>query len=185
VPHPLQVGLVGANAKQSWAKLFHSPAIKALPGLALAAVASAMRKLPVPRDSFGVDQYYASATELVHPLSQYRQWPSRRYSFHFSGHRDERAAVASWCHPYGFQAGELHLEATAPFAAAEPPAVPELRGVPANIGGLYQHFARDIRTGENTSPSFGHALKLHKLIRSIGIAADYGIRQTSGDWPTE
>jgi len=88
-------------------------------------------------------------------------------------------------HPYGFQAGELHLEATVPFAAAEPPAVPELRGVLANIGGLYQHFARDIRTGENTSPSFGHALKLHKLIRSIGIAADSGIRQTSGDWPTE
>jgi hypothetical protein len=34
------VGIVGANAEKSWAKVSHVPAIKGLPGLRLAAVAT-------------------------------------------------------------------------------------------------------------------------------------------------
>jgi predicted dehydrogenase len=36
----IRVGIVGANADVSWAKLSHVPAIKGLPGLRLAAVAT-------------------------------------------------------------------------------------------------------------------------------------------------
>jgi predicted dehydrogenase len=36
----IHVGIVGANAKKSWAKVSHVPAIKGLPGLRLAAVAT-------------------------------------------------------------------------------------------------------------------------------------------------
>jgi predicted dehydrogenase len=36
----IRVGIVGANAKSSWAKASHVPAINGLPGLKLAAVAT-------------------------------------------------------------------------------------------------------------------------------------------------
>lgn len=87
--------------------------------------------------------------------------------------------------PYGFQGGNLFLEASVPFDAPDPPAAPELQGALANVGELYERFARDIQSGEKQTPGFGHALKLHKLIRSLGVAAESGIRQTPDDWPTE
>jgi predicted dehydrogenase len=86
---------------------------------------------------------------------------------------------------FGFQGGELTLEATVPLNNPEPPASPELKGPLANVGEMYACLARDLRTGEKTTPSFGHGTKLHKLIRSIGIAAESGDRQKSDDWPTE
>jgi predicted dehydrogenase len=36
----IRVGIVGANAENSWAKVSHVPAIKGIPGLRLAAVAT-------------------------------------------------------------------------------------------------------------------------------------------------
>jgi len=36
----IRVGIVGANANKSWAKMSHVPAINGLPGLKLAAVAT-------------------------------------------------------------------------------------------------------------------------------------------------
>jgi predicted dehydrogenase len=36
----IRVGIVGANAKSSWTKVSHVPAINGLPGLKLAAVAT-------------------------------------------------------------------------------------------------------------------------------------------------
>jgi len=39
-PKELGVGLVGGNAKAGWAKVSHVPAIKGLPGLKLAALAT-------------------------------------------------------------------------------------------------------------------------------------------------
>jgi predicted dehydrogenase len=36
----IRVGIVGANADVSWAKLSHAPALKMLPGVKLAAVAT-------------------------------------------------------------------------------------------------------------------------------------------------
>lgn len=86
---------------------------------------------------------------------------------------------------FGFQGGELTLAATVPLDNQELTASPELKGPLANVGEMYARLARDLRSGERTTPSFGHATKLHKLIRSIGIAAETGDRQKYNDWPTE
>jgi len=86
---------------------------------------------------------------------------------------------------FGFQGGELTLEASVPFAAPDAPSAPELHGPLANVGELYARFARDIRGNERETPNFRHALKLHKLIRAVGVAADSGTRQTPDDWPTQ
>ena len=86
---------------------------------------------------------------------------------------------------FGFQGGELTLAATVPFDEPEPPASPELKGPLANVGEMYARLASDVRTGEQTTPSFAHAIKLHKLLRSVGIAAESGDRQQADDWPTE
>jgi predicted dehydrogenase len=39
----IRIGMVGANAKASWAKLSHVPAINGLPGMKLAAVSNTQR----------------------------------------------------------------------------------------------------------------------------------------------
>jgi predicted dehydrogenase len=46
----IHVGIVGANAKSSWAKVSHVPALNGLPGLKLAAVAT--RNEQSARESF-------------------------------------------------------------------------------------------------------------------------------------
>ena len=62
----LHVGLVGANPNQSWAKLSHIPAIKALPDVALVAVATSNPETArAAGAAFGVAECYASATELA------------------------------------------------------------------------------------------------------------------------
>lgn len=86
-------------------------------------------------------------------------------------------------HPYGFQAGEVHLEATVPFDQPEGATVPQVAGVLVNVGALYAQLARDIRRGEWVTPAFHHATRLHQLIDSIGVAAASGRRQMEGDWP--
>lgn len=88
-------------------------------------------------------------------------------------------------HPYGFQAGDLQLECSVPFAAPDAPAAPGLAGPTTNVGELYARFAQDIRTGERVTPDFAHAARLHRLIRSIRSASDSGARQRPDDWPQD
>ena len=45
----IRVGIVGADTKASWAKAAHVPAIKGLPGLKLAAVATRNEQRPGKR----------------------------------------------------------------------------------------------------------------------------------------
>ena len=87
--------------------------------------------------------------------------------------------------PFGFQGGNLTLEASVPFEAPAPPSAPELQDALVNIGELYEQFARDIRGGEKQTPDFHHAVKLHKLLRSLDVVAESGMRQTPDDWPTD
>ena len=86
--------------------------------------------------------------------------------------------------PFGFQGGELSLEASVPFDAPDAPSSPELRGPLANVGELYRCFALDVRHDQHQVPTFQHALRLHKLMRSVEAAAQSGMRQTPDDWPT-
>lgn len=84
---------------------------------------------------------------------------------------------------FGFQGGDLTLEANVDFAAPDAATAPELEGPTVNVGELYARFALDIERGEHQTPDFAHALKLQKLIRSVGVAAQSGTRQTPDDWP--
>lgn len=86
--------------------------------------------------------------------------------------------------PFGFQGGELTLEASVAFDAPEAPSSPQLRGPLANVGELYERFALDVRHDQHKVPTFQHALRLHKLMRSVETAAQSGTRQTPDDWPT-
>ena len=62
----IRVGLVGANAKAGWAKLSHVPAIKGLPGLKLAAVAT--RNEQSAREAaqaFGADRWFSDPFAMI------------------------------------------------------------------------------------------------------------------------
>ena len=105
------------------------------------------------------------------------------FSFHVVGTQGELTLRGG--SPFGFQGGELTLEATIEFAAPDAPASPNLSGPLANVGELYQRLALDIERGEHQTPDFAHALRLQKLMRSVDAAAQRGARQTPDDWPTD
>ena len=62
----IQVGIVGANANGTWANLSHVPAIKGLPGLKLAAVATrneqSARKAA---ETFGADRWFSDPLAMI------------------------------------------------------------------------------------------------------------------------
>src|ERR1700751_6188337 len=62
----IRVGIVGANAKASWAKVSHVPAINGLPGLKLAAVAT--RNEEIAREAaqaFGADRWFSDPFAMI------------------------------------------------------------------------------------------------------------------------
>jgi predicted dehydrogenase len=63
----IRVGIVGANGNGSWANLSHVPAIKGLPGLRLAAVATrneqSARKAA---ETFGADRWFSDPFAMIH-----------------------------------------------------------------------------------------------------------------------
>ncbi len=61
----LQVGVIGANPDGGWARESHIPALQALPGLELAAVAGKTRQsADAAARSFGISKAYGDAAEL-------------------------------------------------------------------------------------------------------------------------
>jgi predicted dehydrogenase len=62
----IRVGIVGANAKASWAKVSHVPAINGLPGLKLAAVATRNeRSAREAAETFGADRWFADPFAMI------------------------------------------------------------------------------------------------------------------------
>lgn len=62
----LRVGMIGANPDGGWARESHVPAVQALSGLTLAAVAGRTQaRADAAARAFGVDKAYGSAAELV------------------------------------------------------------------------------------------------------------------------
>jgi predicted dehydrogenase len=62
----IRVGIVGANAKASWAKMSHVPAINGLPGLKLAAVATRNeRSAREAAETFGADRWFADPFAMI------------------------------------------------------------------------------------------------------------------------
>src|ERR1700741_760034 len=67
IQNEIRVGIVGANADISWAKVSHVPAVKSLPGARLAAVAT--RNEPSARQSaeaFGADRWFSDPYAMIH-----------------------------------------------------------------------------------------------------------------------
>src|SRR6266542_3987834 len=62
----IRVGIVGANAKSSWAKVSHVPAINGLPGLKLAAVATRNEQSArEAAEAFGADLWFSDPLEMI------------------------------------------------------------------------------------------------------------------------
>ena len=64
--HPLRVGLVGANAERSWAKVAHVPALRTLPEFTLTAVATRrLASAEAAAQAFGAMEAYDDFHQLV------------------------------------------------------------------------------------------------------------------------
>lgn len=62
----IRVGIVGADTKASWAKVSHVPAIKGLPGVRLAAVATrSERSAREAAEAFGADRWYSDPFAMI------------------------------------------------------------------------------------------------------------------------
>src|SRR6202048_2350951 len=62
----IRVGIAGADAKASWAKVSHVPVIKALPGVRLAAVATrSERSAREAAEAFGADRWYSDPFAMI------------------------------------------------------------------------------------------------------------------------
>jgi predicted dehydrogenase len=62
----IRVGIVGANADASWAKLSHVPAIKGLPGVKLAAVATRNEhSARQAAEAFGADRWFSDPFAMI------------------------------------------------------------------------------------------------------------------------
>jgi predicted dehydrogenase len=62
----IRVGIVGASAKTSWAKISHVPAIKGLPGLKLAAVATSNEQSArEAAEAFGADRWFSDPFAMI------------------------------------------------------------------------------------------------------------------------
>src|ERR1700747_778553 len=62
----IRVGIVGASAKTSWAKISHVPAIKDLPGLKLAAVATSNEQSArEAAEAFGADRWFSDPFAMI------------------------------------------------------------------------------------------------------------------------
>ena len=63
----LRVGMIGANPDGGWARESHVPAVQALDGLELVAVASKTQQAAdAAAQAFGVDRAYGNVSDLVH-----------------------------------------------------------------------------------------------------------------------
>src|SRR5246500_339284 len=62
----IRVGIVGASAKTSWAKISHVPAIKGLPGLKLAALATSNEQSArQAAEAFGADRWFSDPFAMI------------------------------------------------------------------------------------------------------------------------
>jgi predicted dehydrogenase len=62
----IRVGIVGADTKASWAKVSHVPAIKDLPGVRLAAVATrSERSAREAAEAFAADRWYSDPFAMI------------------------------------------------------------------------------------------------------------------------
>ena len=80
-------------------------------------------------------------------------------------------------HAYGFQAGRLTVNLNGERQHVdEPPDT--LPAAAVNVAAMYRALARDISSGEHTSPGFEHAVRRTRLIDDVVHSANSGHRLT-------
>jgi predicted dehydrogenase len=86
-------------------------------------------------------------------------------------------------HPHGFQAGRLTLSLNGERQRFDesPDTLP---AAAVNVAAMYRALARDISSGDHTTPDFDHAVRLTHLIDDVVQSANSGHRLTRQDWPT-
>jgi predicted dehydrogenase len=83
--------------------------------------------------------------------------------------------------PYGAQA-DLKLTSSIPFTTPEEASVSGgLMGAAINVGEVYAHFVRDLRSGTHSTPGFEHAFHNANLIEAVRRSAAQGVRQEIPD----
>jgi predicted dehydrogenase len=106
--------------------------------------------------------------------------PDTPFTFQVVGTDGE--LLLAGCHPNGFQAGRLTLNLNGERQRAdEPPDT--LPAAAVNVAAMYCALARDISSGEHTTPGFDHALRLTHLLDDVVQSANTGHRLTRQDWP--
>jgi predicted dehydrogenase len=86
-------------------------------------------------------------------------------------------------HAYGFQAGRLTVNLNGERQHVdEPPDT--LPAAAVNVAAMYRALARDISSGEHTTPDYEHAVRLTHLLDDVVQSANTGHRRTQQDWPT-
>ena len=86
-------------------------------------------------------------------------------------------------HAYGFQAGRLTVNLNGERQHVdEPPDT--LPAAAVNVAAMYRALARDISSGEDTTPDYEHAVRLTHLLDDVVQSANTGHRRTQQDWPT-
>jgi predicted dehydrogenase len=99
-----------------------------------------------------------------------------RFSFEITGSEGWLSLTGG--HPYGFQAGDLKVTSSIPFATPEEAAVyGGFMGAAINVGEVYDHLVRDLHAGTYSTPGFEHALHNTRLIEAVRRAGERGVRQ--------
>jgi predicted dehydrogenase len=107
--------------------------------------------------------------------------PDTPFTFEVIGTEGE--LVLAGGHPAGFQAGRLTLTLNGqPQLVDEPPDT--LPASAVNVAEMYRALARDISSGEHTSPDLDHAMRLTHLLDDVVQSASTGQRLTRQGWPT-
>jgi hypothetical protein len=86
-------------------------------------------------------------------------------------------------HPYGFQAGRLTASLDGERQRVDEPSG-TLPAAAVNVAAMYHTLARDISSGEHTTPNYDHAVRLTRLLDHLVQSANTGHRRTRQDWPT-
>ena len=101
--------------------------------------------------------------------------PDTPFTFEVAG--TEGGTLLSGGHPNGFQAGRLTLSLNGERQQVDEPSdtLPEAA---VNVATMYRALARDISSGEHTTPNFDHAVRLTHLLDDVVQSANTGHRVT-------
>jgi hypothetical protein len=179
-----RVGIVGANARKSWANLSHAPAINSLPGLKLATVATRNEQSALEAaGAFGADRWYSDPFATIGD----KRIDVITVAVKVPAHRELvlaalEAGKAVYCEaPLGCTVAETEEMASSRRSLHTAIGLQGRLGAAINVGEVHAHLVRDLHAGTYNTPGFEHALHFAHLIDAVTRAAERGERQKVRD----